>query len=139
MTLQQEYERPPINKRPSVTKPPPGGPRGDPEEGGKRYQHVQEIVGALRAQFFRSEFMHIGFQWILDVSRIGSLEIGGRGSVRRRGLINFCPKSVATHSGRGGFINRRSPVKAMHFSGPRWGPETPPNVSGLLCNYFWWG
>jgi hypothetical protein len=39
---------------------PAGAPRG-PEEGGDRYQHFEEIVGALRAQFFRSELMRIGF------------------------------------------------------------------------------
>jgi hypothetical protein len=44
---------------------PPGG-----------YQHVEGIVDALRAQIFRSEFMRMGFQWILVVSWVGSLEIG---------------------------------------------------------------
>jgi hypothetical protein len=34
----------------------PGGPEG----GGGRYQHFAEIVGALRAQNFRSEIVHIG-------------------------------------------------------------------------------
>ena len=47
-----------------------------PEEGGERYQHFEEIVGALRAQIFRSELMHLGFQWILVVAWVGSLEIG---------------------------------------------------------------
>ena len=69
-----------------------------------------------------------------------------------RGLINFGPKSEASLWGRGGFINRRSPVveegglftgrfraKNMKFSGPSSGPGTPPDVSGSLCCAFWWG
>ena len=61
------YEGPPVNKSPGVNKPPPGGPPGGPEESGERYQNFEEIVGALRAQIFQSELMHIRFQWILEV------------------------------------------------------------------------
>ena len=62
------YEGPPANKSPGVNKPPPpGGPRGGPEEGGERYQHFEEIVGALRAQIFRSELTHTVFQRFFDV------------------------------------------------------------------------
>jgi hypothetical protein len=39
----------------------PSGAPGGPEKGGEHYQHFEEIVGALRAQFLRSELMHIGF------------------------------------------------------------------------------
>jgi hypothetical protein len=87
------YEGPPVNKSPGVHKPPPGGPRGGPEEGGGRYQHFAEIVGALRAQVLRSESMHIGFHMILEVSWVGSLEIrvGGEGP-GWLGLITFGPK-----------------------------------------------
>jgi hypothetical protein len=56
----------------------PRGTPGAPEEGGERYRHFEEIAGALRAQIFGSELMHIGFQRILEVSRVGSLEIGVR-------------------------------------------------------------
>ena len=48
------------------------GPPGGPEEGGERYQHFEEIVGALRAQFFRSELMHIGFLMIFEVFASGA-------------------------------------------------------------------
>ena len=65
---------------------PPRGPfGGGPEGGGERYQHFEEIVGALRTQIFRSEFMHIGFQLILVVSWVGSLEIGVGARVRGGG------------------------------------------------------
>jgi hypothetical protein len=49
------YEGPPVNKCPGVNKPPPGGPPGAARGGGERYQHFEETVGALRAQFFRSD------------------------------------------------------------------------------------
>ena len=71
-----DYERPPFNKSPGVNKPPPGGPRGGPEENGERDQHFAEIVGALRAQFFRSELMHMFFQQILEVSLVGTSKSG---------------------------------------------------------------
>jgi hypothetical protein len=65
-----------------VNKLPPAGPGGGPPGAGGAYQHVAEIVGALRArQFFRSGFMQIGFQQFGEVSSIGSLEVGwGEGS-----------------------------------------------------------
>ena len=85
MFVRRLYEGPPVNKCPGVSKPPPGGPRGAPRRAGERYQHFEEIVGALRAQIFRSEFMHIGFQWLLVVSRVGSLEIGVEARVRGGG------------------------------------------------------
>jgi hypothetical protein len=45
-----------------------------PEEGGEHYQHFAEIVGVLRTRQLWSKFMHIGFQRILKVSRIVSLQ-----------------------------------------------------------------
>jgi hypothetical protein len=105
---------------------PPRAP-GGPEEGAEHYQHFEEIVGALRAQFFRSEFMflwvfngfccflesgYFGFQWILHIgfSRFWRFlasrasKSGGRGSVRRRrGSKNFGPKAEAPRWGRGGY------------------------------------
>jgi hypothetical protein len=65
--LSWSYEGPPVNKSPGVNQPPPWGPPGGPEENGERYQHFEEIVGALRAQIFRSELMRMGFQWIFEV------------------------------------------------------------------------
>jgi hypothetical protein len=50
-------------------------------------KNFEEIVGALRAHFFRSEFMRMGFEWILVVFRIGSLEIG-RARVRPAAGLN---------------------------------------------------
>jgi hypothetical protein len=47
-----------------------------PEENGERHQHVEEIVGALRAQFFRPEVIHIGFQRIVDVFASGASKSG---------------------------------------------------------------
>jgi hypothetical protein len=49
---------------------------GGPEEGGKRYQHFEEIVGALRVQFFRSEFMHSVFLMIVEVFASGASKSG---------------------------------------------------------------
>ena len=77
-------------------------PRG-PEEGGERYQHFEEIVCALRAQIFRSELMHIGFQWILEVSRIGSLEIGVGARVREAGVNKLRAKIGGNSLGDGRF------------------------------------
>jgi hypothetical protein len=54
----------------------PGAPGGRPGAGGA-YQHVAEVVSVLRAPISRSELMHIDFQRVVEVSRIGSLEIGG--------------------------------------------------------------
>ena len=70
------YEGPPINKGPGVNKPPPGGPLGAPRKTGGRYQHFEEIVGALRAQIFRSEKMHIVFQRIFEVFASGASKSG---------------------------------------------------------------
>jgi hypothetical protein len=63
---------------------PPGARRG-PKEGGECYQHFEEVVGALRAQVVQFELMHMGFQWILVVSWVGSLEIGVGARVRGGG------------------------------------------------------
>ena len=58
MFARRLYEGPPLNKSQGVLiNLPPGGP----EEGGERYQHFAEIVGALRAQIFRSELMRVVF------------------------------------------------------------------------------
>ena len=97
------YEGPPVNKSPGVNKPPPGGAPGGPEEGGERYQHFEEIAGALRARIFQPEIMHAGFQWILVVSWVGSLEIGVGARVRRA-VVNKLRSKIGVKSlGEGGF------------------------------------
>ena len=108
-----------------------------------RYQHFEEIVGALRAQIFRSEFMHVIFQWLLHVFASGTSKSGwGRGS-QEQGLINLGPKSEASLWGRGGFINRRSLVQGglcrgrfsagtSRISGSEFGPRDPSSCIGLV-------
>jgi hypothetical protein len=112
-----------LDKSPGVNKPP-RGPPGSPEEGGEHYLHFEEIVGARRAQFFRSELMHIGFQWKRRFSRRQPRNRGEGEGQGWRGLINFGPKSVASLWGRGGFINRRSLVCARRGF-PRQSARTP--------------
>ena len=107
------YEGPPVNKSPGVKYTSPRGPPRGPEEGGEHYQHFEEIVGALRAQFFMSEFLHIGFQWILKIFRIGSLEIGVRARVRVAGVNKLRAKIGGNSLGEGGLINRRSHVREV--------------------------
>jgi hypothetical protein len=54
---------------------PPGAPRG-PKENAERYQHFEEIVGALRAQIFRSELMHIVFERMFEDFASGASKSG---------------------------------------------------------------
>ena len=54
----------------------PRGPPGGPEEGRERHQHFEEIVRALRAQIFRSELLHIGFQLIVEIFESGASKSG---------------------------------------------------------------
>jgi hypothetical protein len=70
------YERPPVNKSPGVNKPRPPGAPGAPEEGGERYQHIEEIAGALRAQFCRPELMRIVFLMMFEVFASGASKSG---------------------------------------------------------------
>jgi hypothetical protein len=75
---------------------PPEGPRGE------RYQYFEEIVGAFRTQTFRSEFMGMGFHWILVVSCIGSLAIGVGARVRGVGVNKLRAKIGGNSLGEGG-------------------------------------
>ena len=81
---------------------PPGAP-GGPREGGECYQHFEEIVGALRAHFFRSELMHMGFHMILVVSWVGSLEIRVGARVPGAGVNKPRPQIGGKSLGEGGF------------------------------------
>jgi hypothetical protein len=72
----EDYGGPPVIKARVFTNLPPGAPEGGPEEGGGRYQHFEEIVGALRAQFFRSELMHVVFQLFFEVFASGASKSG---------------------------------------------------------------
>jgi hypothetical protein len=91
------YERPPVNKSPGV-----GGPRGAPRRGGGRYQHFEEIVGALRAQLLSARIHAYCFHKIWDVSRIGRLEIGGA-RVRPEAGVNQLRSQIGGNSlGEGG-------------------------------------
>jgi hypothetical protein len=80
----QMYDGPPINKA-RVLINLLWGPPGDPDGGGELHQHFEEIVGVLRAQFFRTEFMHVSLDTSWEVSLVGSLEIGVRARVRNGG------------------------------------------------------
>jgi hypothetical protein len=55
---------------------PPGGPREAQRGAEERYQHFAEVVGALRAQIFRSELMHIVFLLIFEVLASGASKSG---------------------------------------------------------------
>jgi hypothetical protein len=88
------YERPPANKRRVVNKPPPRGR-------GELTSTLQGSLARFACLNFRSALSHIGVQLILEVSRIGSRHPGGRGHVRRRGSINFCPCNVRWPRQRG--------------------------------------
>jgi hypothetical protein len=92
----------------------------------RSYQHFAEMVGALRAPTF-SVRIHGAFSrecevsgsfevsLILEVSRIGSLDIGVARVRPEAGYNKLLPKVGGNSGGRGGgFINRRSLV---------WGPS----------------
>jgi hypothetical protein len=75
-----------------------------------------------RTQFIRFKFMHIGSQWILEVSRIGSLEIGGEGpfggggkSLEEGVLLTGGPTYAC--SGRVSWSARPSQVQALKALG----------------------
>jgi hypothetical protein len=98
------YEGPLVNKSPGVNKPPLRGPPKGPEEGTERYQHFEEIVGALRVQIFRAELMHnYGFSMNCDgfLGRKPRNRVAAK--VRGAGVNKLRAKIGGNSLGAGGF------------------------------------